>query len=148
MTEFPDTEAAEEARSELLELRGEWAARELEEVGKVPPGPSRAKRLHLLIEESRGTEAATKAEKLLSEMFDDLLAQARDRSYSGKHVPQWRDLAKELPGTETARRATRLADEIVFLHQGSVVESGDAGSFFERPLTQTAAAFLQGRLLW
>jgi tungstate transport system ATP-binding protein len=50
--------------------------------------------------------------------------------------------------THDMGQAHRLADEIVFLHQGSVVESGDAESFFERPLTQTAAAFLQGRLLW
>lgn len=50
--------------------------------------------------------------------------------------------------THDMGQAHRLADEIVFLHQGSVVESGEAGAFFERPLTQTAAAFLQGRLLW
>ncbi len=55
---------------------------------------------------------------------------------------------KIIMSTHDLGQARRLADEIVFLHQGSVVETGEAAAFFERPLTQTAAAFLDGRLLW
>ena len=55
---------------------------------------------------------------------------------------------KIIMSTHDLGQARRLADEVVFLHQGAVAETGEAAAFFERPLTPTAAAFLEGRLLW
>jgi tungstate transport system ATP-binding protein len=43
--------------------------------------------------------------------------------------------------------AKRLADEIVFLHDGRVLECADAGRFFKGPASREAAAFIQGELL-
>ena len=55
---------------------------------------------------------------------------------------------KIIMSTHDLGQARRLADEIVFLHQGRVVESGDAAHFFRRPRTDAARAFVEGRLLW
>ena len=43
--------------------------------------------------------------------------------------------------------AKRLADEIVFLHNGRVLERTDARRFFNGPASREAAAFVQGELL-
>jgi len=43
--------------------------------------------------------------------------------------------------------AKRLADEIVFLHHGRVLERTDARRFFNGPASREAAAFVQGELL-
>jgi tungstate transport system ATP-binding protein len=43
--------------------------------------------------------------------------------------------------------AKRLADEIVFLHGGRVLERGDASSFFKGPASREAAAFIHGELV-
>ena len=50
--------------------------------------------------------------------------------------------------THDMNQARRLADEVIFLHDGVVIERGDAARFFDRPQTETATAFLEGRLLW
>ena len=50
--------------------------------------------------------------------------------------------------THDMNQARRLADEVIFLHGGVVVERGEAARFFDRPQTETATAFLEGRLLW
>jgi tungstate transport system ATP-binding protein len=50
--------------------------------------------------------------------------------------------------THDLAQARRLADEIVFLHRGRVVERGDAASFFAGPKTEAARAFVEGRLHW
>ena len=42
----------------------------------------------------------------------------------------------------------RLADEIVFLHNGRVAEAATAEACFEKPVSETAQAFLEGRLMW
>ena len=44
--------------------------------------------------------------------------------------------------------ARRVADEVVFLHRGQLVERSDAGAFFTGPATEEARAFLAGDLLW
>ena len=43
--------------------------------------------------------------------------------------------------------AKRLADEIIFMHNGRVLERGSADLFFKGPGTREAAAFIQGELL-
>jgi tungstate transport system ATP-binding protein len=50
--------------------------------------------------------------------------------------------------THDMGQARRLADEVVFLHDGRIEERAPAETFFERPQSETAAAFLEGRLLW
>ncbi len=49
--------------------------------------------------------------------------------------------------THDLGQARRLADDVVFLHQGRLVERGFAEEFFQRPRTELAAAFLRGELL-
>ncbi len=45
-------------------------------------------------------------------------------------------------------QARRMADEILFLHRGEIVEKSPVGPFFEAPQTDLARAFLNGELLW
>jgi tungstate transport system ATP-binding protein len=42
----------------------------------------------------------------------------------------------------------RLADEVVFLHAGRVLEHGPVQTFFEAPRSREARAFIKGELLW
>jgi len=44
--------------------------------------------------------------------------------------------------------ARRVAEEVVFLYRGQVLEHGPAAAFFEQPTTREAQAFLQGELTW
>ncbi len=50
--------------------------------------------------------------------------------------------------THNLGQARRLADEIVFIHNGQVAERAPADRFFAGPATPVAAAFLKGELLW
>jgi tungstate transport system ATP-binding protein len=50
--------------------------------------------------------------------------------------------------THDLGQARRLADEIVFLHRGQVLEQGPAEGFFTQPKSEPARAFLQGELPW
>jgi tungstate transport system ATP-binding protein len=50
--------------------------------------------------------------------------------------------------THDMGQAKRLADDIVFLHHGKVMESGPARGFFHQPSTPEATAYLEGELLW
>jgi tungstate transport system ATP-binding protein len=49
--------------------------------------------------------------------------------------------------THDLGQARRQADEIVFLHQGRLIERADAARFFARPRTPEARAFVAGELL-
>lgn len=49
--------------------------------------------------------------------------------------------------THDLGQARRLADEVILLHHGRIVEHADATSFFKRPQTREARAFLGGELL-
>ncbi|MGA7116181.1 MAG: ATP-binding cassette domain-containing protein [Hyphomicrobium sp.] len=49
--------------------------------------------------------------------------------------------------TQDLAQARRLADEIVFLHKGKVLEQGEAHEFFRAPATAEARAFLAGELV-
>ena len=49
--------------------------------------------------------------------------------------------------THDLAQARRLADEVLFLHQGVLLEQTPAATFFNHPQTGEARAFLQGDLL-
>ncbi|MCP5038046.1 MAG: amino acid ABC transporter ATP-binding protein [Rhodobacteraceae bacterium] len=49
--------------------------------------------------------------------------------------------------THDMGQARRLADEVFFIHKGQVHEEGSAATFFDRPKTPEARAFLQGDIL-
>jgi len=49
--------------------------------------------------------------------------------------------------THDLGQARRHADEILFLHKGRLIEQADAASFFMRPATREARAFVAGELL-
>lgn len=50
--------------------------------------------------------------------------------------------------THDLGQARRLADEVIFLHRGQLLEHSRAASFFTQPQSAEAAAFLDGNLLW
>jgi tungstate transport system ATP-binding protein len=50
--------------------------------------------------------------------------------------------------THDLGQARRLADEIVFLHRGRLLEQRPTADFFAQPATSEAAAFIAGKLLW
>jgi tungstate transport system ATP-binding protein len=50
--------------------------------------------------------------------------------------------------THDMGQARRLADEVVFLHHGRIVEHTSAVTFFDQPRSPEARAFLKGDLLW
>lgn len=50
--------------------------------------------------------------------------------------------------THDLGQARRLADEVIFLHHGRLVEHAPAERFFTAPGSEAAGAFLRGELLW
>ncbi|HJO89066.1 MAG: ATP-binding cassette domain-containing protein [Alphaproteobacteria bacterium] len=50
--------------------------------------------------------------------------------------------------THDLGQARRVADEILFLHRGHLMEQMTAETFFARPQSAEAQAFLKGDLLW
>ena len=56
-----------------------------------------------------------------------------------------RNLAR-LP--EIREQARRIADEILFVHKGRLIERGDADAFFDAPQSEEGRAFVAGELLW
>ncbi len=50
--------------------------------------------------------------------------------------------------THDLGQARRMADRVLFLHRGRLLEDRDARDFFDRPESPEAAAFIQGELLW
>jgi tungstate transport system ATP-binding protein len=55
---------------------------------------------------------------------------------------------KMIMATHDLGQARRLADEILFLHRGRLLEHGPAAAFFGQPRSKEAAAFLEGQLVW
>ena len=55
---------------------------------------------------------------------------------------------KIIMSTHDLGQAQRLADEVLFLHQGQLAEQTSALDFFERPRTPAARAFVNGELYW
>jgi tungstate transport system ATP-binding protein len=50
--------------------------------------------------------------------------------------------------THDLGQARRIADDVMFLHRGRLVERTPAERFFDRPRTTEAATFLKGDLTW
>ena len=50
--------------------------------------------------------------------------------------------------THNLGQARRLGDEVLFLHQGRLVERAPVGRFFSRPSSAEAAVFIKGELPW
>ncbi|HSG74999.1 MAG TPA: ATP-binding cassette domain-containing protein [Burkholderiales bacterium] len=55
---------------------------------------------------------------------------------------------KIVMSTHSLGQARRLGDEVVYLHQGRVLERAPVGAFFPRPASPEAAAFVKGELPW
>ena len=50
--------------------------------------------------------------------------------------------------THDLGQARRLADRVLFLHHGRLVEDAAAAIFFQQPTSPEATAFIRGELLW
>jgi tungstate transport system ATP-binding protein len=50
--------------------------------------------------------------------------------------------------THDLAQARRLADEVMFLHKGRLLERAPAREFFERPNTPEGRAYIAGELVW
>jgi tungstate transport system ATP-binding protein len=58
------------------------------------------------------------------------------------------DGVKIVMTTHDLGQARRLADEVLFLHHGRLLEHAPAEQFFTEPRTAEARAFIRGELLW
>ena len=56
--------------------------------------------------------------------------------------------AKVIMTTHNLGQARRLADEILFIDRGRLVERTPVDQFFRSPQTAAAAAFIKGELPW
>lgn len=56
--------------------------------------------------------------------------------------------AKIVMTTHDLGQARRLADEVIFLHHGRLIERAPAEIFFKSPSSAEARAFVRGELLW
>jgi len=55
---------------------------------------------------------------------------------------------KIVMSTHNLGQARRLGDEVLFIHQGRLVEHASVDTFFRRPASAEAAAYLKGELPW
>jgi tungstate transport system ATP-binding protein len=55
---------------------------------------------------------------------------------------------KIVMATHNLGQARRLGDEVIYLHQGRVLERAPVERFFAQPATAEAAAFIKGELPW
>jgi tungstate transport system ATP-binding protein len=50
--------------------------------------------------------------------------------------------------THDLGQARRIADEVIFMNRGRILEAGDAKAFFKKQKNDLAQAFVRGELLW
>ena len=55
---------------------------------------------------------------------------------------------KIILATHDLAQASRIADDVLFMYRGRILEIAPAAQFFEAPQNDLAAAFLKGELLW
>ncbi len=55
---------------------------------------------------------------------------------------------KIILATHDLAQANRVADDVLFMYRGRILEHSPAAQFFEAPQNDLAAAFLKGELLW
>ena len=64
-------------------------------------------------------------------------------------IQRFRDAgSKIIMTTHDLSQARRLADEVLFLHHGQLLERAPSEQFFEHPENPNACAFIKGNLLW
>jgi tungstate transport system ATP-binding protein len=56
---------------------------------------------------------------------------------------QYRIDTRIIMTTQNVVQARRLASEVIFIHEGQIVESAEASAFFDKPLTPQASSFIQ-----
>jgi len=132
------------------------------------PRRERAQRLTDLIIQARLTDLTNTPARRLSGGEQQRLAMARALAFAPKllfldeptaHLdPYATAMIEELIGelvaaqtkvilvTHDAAQAQRLAHDVVFVHQGQVVETAPVHAFFDRPQSAPARAYLAGRL--
>jgi len=55
---------------------------------------------------------------------------------------------KIVMATHNLGQARRVGDEVIYLHQGRVLERSPADTFFRQPATPEAVAFIKGEMPW
>ena len=55
---------------------------------------------------------------------------------------------KIVMSTHNLGQARRLGDEVLFMHQGRLAERSPVETFFSKPTSAEAAAFVKGELPW
>jgi tungstate transport system ATP-binding protein len=55
---------------------------------------------------------------------------------------------KIVMATHNLGQARRVGDEVIYLHQGRVLERTPADRFFRQPATPEALAFIRGEMPW
>ena len=55
---------------------------------------------------------------------------------------------KIILATHDLAQANRIADDVLFMYRGRILENAPAAQFFKAPQNDLAAAFLKGELLW
>jgi tungstate transport system ATP-binding protein len=133
-------------------------------------GPERRERARMALERFGLTERATQGARLLSGGEQQRLAIARawslkpellflDEPTSQLDPAATRQIEELLAGlvaegitvmmsTHDLGQARRLADRVLFLHRGKLVEDAPADAFFAGPTSAEARAFLAGELIW
>jgi len=76
--------------------------------------------------------------------LDPAASHAVERIINGFHQAG----TKIIVTTHELGQARRLADEVLFIHRGRLVEQMPAGPFFRQPRTPEADAFIRGELHW
>ncbi|MEX2479693.1 MAG: ATP-binding cassette domain-containing protein [Gammaproteobacteria bacterium] len=76
--------------------------------------------------------------------LDPAATRAIEEMIAGIHA----DGVKIVMTTHDLGQARRIADEILFLHHGRLVEHAPAAQFLDHPSTKEAGAFVKGELLW
>lgn len=91
--------------------------------------------------------AALRPEMLFLDEPTASLAPAAAKRVEAAIAQIHRDGATLLMTTHDLGQARRLADEILFLHEGRLVEHGPAADFFAAPKTPEAQAYINGELI-
>ena len=78
----------------------------------------------------------------------DFKAEPRIIKGAERHHYIREDGTKIVMTTHDLGQARRMADEVLFLHRGRLLEQTPAADFFESPASTEAQTFLRGELLW
>jgi len=76
--------------------------------------------------------------------LDPAASRSVEKLIGGFHAAE----TKIVMATHDLGQAKRLADEVVFLHKGRLLEHTPADEFFDNPRTDEGRAFVAGELLW